>query len=277
MLVMKTSLGGCWSLVLGLSSLLLAGGCASAPNVKLFEWERGIGVESLDQPGMSIYLWFYEWNMFEAVQSGQYTHADFAQFSHHIDGKGRRAEIRGADMALKFVAVRDGAEMRLRITNRSDHDWPELAGIIPCFNPGRAELLNPLFANRNTWFVGPEGLVRQDQREIHFNTDLRGRVEARSDHGQFAWSRKWPTSPINATAGLLLRESSDGKWTAGIAWERFLSAQGHNPWECMHLCVLVGPLKKGETRTVRGRIYLFEGTRDDCLARYRRDFAKSGR
>jgi hypothetical protein len=268
---------GSWRAWSPLSVLLLAGGCISpAANVRLFEWERGIGVESLDQPGMSMYLWFYEWNMFDAVQSGQHTHADFAQFSHHVDTGGKRAEIRGVDTSLKIVAAGDGAEMRLRITNRSDHDWPETAGIIPCFNPGPTESRNPLFANRNTWFVGPDGLARQDQREIHFNADLRGRVNACSDHGQFVWSKKWPTSPVNAAAGLLLRESSDGKWTAGIAWERFLSAQGHNPWECMHLCVLVGPLKKGESRTIRGRIYLFQGTRDDCLARYRRDFGGGG-
>jgi hypothetical protein len=279
MQVVKRSFRGYGALALGLSTLLSAAGCSwPAPNVRLFEWERGIGVESLEQPGMSMYLWFYEWNMFEAVQSGQHTHADFAQFTHHVDAAGRRAEIRGANMTLKFTAVRDGADMRLRVTNRSDHDWPDLAGIIPCFNPGPTASRNPAFANENTWFVGPDGLARQDKREIHFNADLRSRVDACSGQGSFAWSRKWPTSPVNSTAGLLLRESTDGQWATGIAWERFLSAQGHNPWKCMHLCVLVGPLKKGQTRTVHGRIYLFKGTRDDCLQRYRGEFGrKEGR
>jgi len=269
----KTSSRGWWCLLFPLSVLLLAGGCSwPAPNVKLFEWERGIGVESLEQPGMAVYLWFYEWNMFDAIQTGQHTHADFAHFSHHVDAAGRRAEIRGADMSLEFAAVRDGADMRLTVTNRSDHDWPELAGIIPCFNPGPPASRNPAFSNEKTWFVGPDGLARQDKREIHFNADLRGRVDACSDRGRFVWSQKWPTSPVNATAGLLLRESTDGQWVTGIAWERFLSAQGHNPWECMHLCVLVGPLKKGQTRTVYGRIHLFKGDREECLRRYRGDF-----
>lgn len=71
---------------------------------------------------------------------------------------------------------------------------------------------------------------------------------------------------------MLLWASGDGQWVAGIAWERSLSTQGHNPWECMHLCVLLGPLEEGETGAVPGRIYLFEGGRDECLKRYRCDF-----
>jgi hypothetical protein len=40
----------------------------------------------------------------------------------------------------------------------------------------------------------------------------------------------------------------------------------------MHACVRVGPLAPGESKTIRGRLYLFRGTKDDCVARYQRDF-----
>ena len=59
---------------------------------------------------------------------------------------------------------------------------------------------------------------------------------------------------------------------AGIAWKDFLSAQGHNPRKCMHLSVRVGPLARGESKTVRGRVYLFPGTARDCLAHFEEDF-----
>ena len=250
--------------------LAWATGCAStAPNVRLFEWERGIGVEALGQPGMAMYLWFYEWNMFDAVKAGQHTPGGIAQFTHRVRADGREAELRSDDMVLKAVRVRDGAELQLTVTNRSDHDWPELAGIIPCFNPGPPERRNPQFTNTNTYFVGPDGLVRQEHREIHFNAELREQIDQVSDTGTFVFSDKWPTSPVNAAAGLLLRESSDGHWVTGIAWERFLSAQAHNPWACMHLSIHLGPLSKGQTRTVRGKIYLFKGDRQDCFRRYR--------
>lgn len=254
--------------------LASAGGCDSQiPNIQLSEWERGIRFESTEQPGMAMYLWFYEWNMFKAVQAEEYTHNDFNRFIRHVSPDGKTARISSDDMVLKVTVVRDGADLDLTVTNRSDHDWPEVAGIIPCFNPGPPESRNPQFTNTSTYFIGPDGPTRQIQREIHFNADLLDLIEARSDHGTFPFSRKWPTSEINATAGLLLRESDDGHWVTGIAWEQFLSAQGHNPWACMHLCVRVGPLKPGQTRTIRGKVYLFKGDRRDCLARYRQDFA----
>ena len=134
--------------------------------------------------------------------------------------------------------------------------------------------LNPQFDNEKTWFLGKSGLERQIKREIHFDSALRPQLDKLSPDGKFAFSSKWPTSPRNAHGGLLLRESTDGQWVAGIAWDRFLSAQGHNPWRCMHLCVRVGPLKPQESRTIRGRIYLFQGTKEDLLAKYRKDFKK---
>lgn len=243
-----------------------------AANIRLSDWERGVKFESTDDPSMAMYVWFYEWNLFEAVQPGEHTHNEFQRFTHTFNADGSKAEIRADDIVLTAVSVRDGADLQLTVTNRSDHDWPDVAGIIPCFNPGPPETRNPQFTNTKTYFVGPDGLARQDKREIHFNADLLQDIEARSDHGVFVFSGKWPTSPINATDGLLLRESEDGQWVAGIAWERYLSAQGHNPWDCMHLGVRVGPLKRGDTRTIRGKVYLSKGDRDDCLRRYRADF-----
>src|SRR4051812_23280091 len=36
-------------------------------------WETGLAVESRDQQGMAVFLWFYEWNMFDAVKKGEHT------------------------------------------------------------------------------------------------------------------------------------------------------------------------------------------------------------
>ena len=83
---------------------------------------------------------------------------------------------------------------------------------------------------------------------------------------------KWPMSAENAAAGIIIRESEDNQWVSAIAWEDFLSAQGHNPWSCMHLCVRVGPLAIGESKTIRGRMHLFPGNKEDCLARFRKEF-----
>ncbi|HIG17571.1 MAG TPA: hypothetical protein EYQ31_09960 [Candidatus Handelsmanbacteria bacterium] len=58
-----------------------------------------------------------------------------------------------------------------------------------------------------------------------------------------------------------------------IAWDRFLSVQAHNPWLCMHQSIHIGPLRRGETRTVRGRIYILKTTPEQVVERYRKDFA----
>lgn len=239
--------------------------------LRLFEWERGIGFESPVEKQMRVYVWFYEWHMFEARRPGQHTGGSY-DWPKRVSSAGDRATTGPEDLRLRAEAAPDGAVLTLQVTNRSGHDWPELAAVIPCFNPGPEETRNPQFANTNTYFYGPQGLKRQLKREIHFNQALRASLDGISPEGEFAFSHKWPTSEANAAGGIIIRESTDGKWVTGIAWEDFLSVQGHNPWECMHLSVRVGPLKRGQQKTIRGKVYLFQGTKEDCLNRYLADF-----
>lgn len=248
------------------------------PNTRLSEWSRGVSVDSVARPDMRMYLWFYEWNMFGAVRPEQHSRGVWEN-EVRIDADHRHARVASGNpgVSLQVQTLRDGAELLLAVTNRTEHDWPELAAMIACFNPGPAETRNRQFANEKTWFLGAEGLqplARNAPREIHYNHSLRAKIEQQADdQGRYAWSEKWPESKRDAAGGLIVRESNDRRWVTGIAWERFLSAQGHNPWECMHLSVRVGPLARGETRRVRGRIYLLPGDKEDLLERYRRDFA----
>jgi hypothetical protein len=253
--------------------------------MKLTNWERGVKVESrVDKTGFA-YLWFYEWHLFDAVKKGEHTWNDSIHQIIVDDAKGTSAQAKSKWLEMKVKATNDGANMFLRISNRTDYDWPEIAAIIPCFNPGNPENpseQNPAFfdqTHEHTYFVGKDGLELIKgvvaPREIHFNHMFREKIMSRKkerDDGTFVFTSKWPTSGRDAYAGLLLRESNDKRWLMGIAWESFISVQGHNPWKCMHLSVRVGPLKKGETKTIRGKIYLFEGSKEDCFEKYRRDF-----
>jgi len=163
--------------------------------------------------------------------------------------------------------TQDAADVLLNITNTSGHE-----DIVK---------VNPLFLDEehdDTYFLGENGLELikgEASREIHFNQDMLPAImdwEKESEDGKFVFSFKWPTSERNAQAGLLIRESDDKKLVMGIAWDSYISAQGHNPWHCMHLSVRVGPLRQGESKTIRGKIYLFEGTKEDCLNKYTKDF-----
>jgi hypothetical protein len=260
---------------------------AAQSTPKLIEWERGVALEAPGQAGMAMYLWFYEWNMFGAVAPGQHTAGSY-RFPRKFDPGGARAEIDADFMHLRMHAVPGGADLSLKVTNTTDHDWPELAGVIPCWSPGSArdakslganaffhDPVNPQFADserKRTFFLSGEALAPMTSRDIHFNRELRDLIAREGGSAGFVFSNKWPTSKANAAAGLIVRESADGLWVTGVAWRDFLSVQAHNPWNCMHACVRVGPLKRTESRTVRGKLYLFRGGRDDCLKRFLRDF-----
>ena len=240
---------------------------------QLSEWERGVSVDSKGQPDMRVYLWFYEWHMFGAIKPGQHTGGTWNnQVNVRNDRLAASIQSETPGLSVAMSAVADGAELKLHVTNKTDREWPQLASMIACFNPGPRETRNRQFANTNSWFLSADGLrplAIKAPREIHYNTALRKVINVQADDGRFDWTFKWPASDVDAIDGLIIRESTDREWVTGIAWNRFLSAQGHNPWECMHLSAHVGPLEPGQTRNVMGRIWLFRGNRDDLLSRYR--------
>ena len=251
--------------------------------MKLTKWERGIKVESRrDKMGFA-YFWFYEWHLFDAVTKGEHTQGSHS-WKWTVDADGRLAQMNSRWLKMRIKATENGAKMVLEIENTTDYDWPDIAAIIPRFNPGNPrnkEQQNPIFLDGNhehSYFLGRNGLELikgKYPREIHFNHRFRKKImnwKKEREDGNFVFSNKWPTSERDAYAGLMVRESKDKKRVMGIAWESFISAQGHNPWKCMHLSICVGPLKQGEKKTIRGRIYLFEGLKEDCLRYFKRDF-----
>jgi hypothetical protein len=261
--------------------LFLAGIAFAAGPPRLVEWERGVAVEPRDDPGMKMYLWFYEWNMFEAMAPGPHTHGTY-KLDRRIDIRTNEARIVSPAIDFRMKPADDGAEMLLTVKNVTGYEWPTIAAIIPCWSPGQVpgtDPNNPLpktvaFADREhdkTEFLSGKGLALLASRAIHFNRDLRAAADRVSNQGTHAFSYKWPTSDEDARAGILVRRSVDGSWVTGVGWEDYLSVQGHNPWSCMHVAVRVGPLKPNASKTVRGRVYLFRGTSEDCWRRLKRD------
>jgi len=251
--------------------------------LELSRWERGIRVASRSDAALFAYLWFYEWHLFDAVARGEHTAGSW-NWDWDVDESGSVAVMDGDWLRLRADATDDGAALSLTLANTSDHDWPSIAAIIPCLNPGHPERpmeRNSLFldeAHTLTYFLGENGLdsiAGAFPREIHFDHARQADIaswEKEDESGAFVFGGKWPTSERDAYAGIMIRESCDGRYVMGIAWESFLSAQGHNPWNCMHLSVRVGPLARGESRTIRGRLYLMEGSKETCLQAFERDF-----
>jgi hypothetical protein len=261
-------------------------------------------------PERYYYFWFYEHTMFDALEKGTcifHGHKPTQIMTSENDSRAGITLIDDASIRLGCESVEDGVNLTLTVSNDTDQTWPELSAIMPCLTPGSPDPRNPepkinrLFRDMErirTWYLGPEGLKRlTDVRsDLHFNHDLRPQVDQvlqETGKGQDQFPTRgfptgdpeewpvsadesseayWPISGDNAHAGLILRESDDGDWIAGIAWDDYLSVSGHYPLRCMHLSARVGPLAPGQTKVIRGKIYLFRGTREEGLSKFRKDF-----
>lgn len=250
-------------------------------DIELSKWERGIALRPRGREDRQLYLWFYEWHMFHAFERGLHTHAPGPLdqvFDQAVSSDKTRASVDGPGVTLESTVTDDGADLALTVENETDYDWPDLAAIVPCFNPGRTddeEVASASFADgshRHTYYYGSSGLERLKDREIHFMAPYREAIDDREPQDGFPWKDKWPTAERDAVAPLIVRAAEDGDWAGGIAWEDSISAQGHNPWNCMHLSVKVGPLPAGVSQTIEGKLYLIQDDADAVRERYERDF-----
>ncbi len=81
----------------------------------------------------------------------------------------------------------------------------------------------------------------------------------------------------SAASHVVRRQRPGARWdriTAG--WERTLLVSNRHPADCVHAWVDVGPLAAGQSRIVRGKVYFFQGSKEDLLEHWRRDFAEEG-
>jgi hypothetical protein len=61
-------------------------------------------------------------------------------------------------------------------------------------------------------------------------------------------------------------------WSAGMYWQRAAAISNRHPADCLHVHVDCGPLEAGETRTVMGKFYWIEGTKEDLLDIWQQEF-----
>jgi hypothetical protein len=64
--------------------------------------------------------------------------------------------------------------------------------------------------------------------------------------------------------------------TCGMYWERTAYLSNRHPADCVHAWVDFGPLEAGQSRTIQGVVYFIEGSKDDLLKCWQRDFTYPG-
>ncbi len=82
-----------------------------------------------------------------------------------------------------------------------------------------------------------------------------------------------PLSSIVPSHGLIGCFSADGRWIVASAWQPYQELfQG--VITCVHSDFRIGGLEPGETKKIRGKIYVARDDGDTLLRRYERDFAE---
>ena len=85
-----------------------------------------------------------------------------------------------------------------------------------------------------------------------------------------------PLSPLVPSNGLIGCVSADRSEILATAWEPYQELfQG--VIVCLHSDFRIGGLEPGQTKRIRGKIYLIDNDMDELLRRYRRDFPEHGR
>jgi len=81
-----------------------------------------------------------------------------------------------------------------------------------------------------------------------------------------------PQKPVDL--GLTTRTNVEGTWISGLFWENTSHITDHHPADCLHAIVNIGNIPPHSKRVIRGKIYWFEGTKDDLLKKWREDFTQ---
>ncbi len=82
-----------------------------------------------------------------------------------------------------------------------------------------------------------------------------------------------PLSPLVPSNGIIGCFSGDEKWIFAVAFEPYQELfQGVA--RCLHSDFRIGGLKPGETKEIKGKIYIIPNNVPDLLSRYTRDFSE---
>jgi hypothetical protein len=157
-------------------------------------------------------------------------------------------------------------EYRLNFTNTGEEKWGRGSSSLICLISGGVPAFHDYEGHRTFVHECGKGFVDIDA--------IQGGVWA--EHRM--WGGKVPALAGDrpAVERFMVKVSRDGEFVLGIATDDAtgVSCNHQLRMSCIHSNPLWGPLSPGESKNVRGKIYLFRGTREDVLDRYDQDFGR---
>ena len=182
----------------------------------------------------------------------------------------------GVVVTHKITAKSDEIDFRLSAHNPTDTE-SEAHWAQPCIRVGEFTGLGDPKNTRTYEYLKKSFVFLDGKLELMPTKDWA--TEARYIPGQ-VWRAPGvpgkdvnprPLNPHVPSNGLIGCFGADNKWILATAWEPY-----HELFQgvitCLHSDFRIGGLKPGETKAIRGKIYIVKNDVDELLKRYARDF-----
>jgi YD repeat-containing protein len=183
-----------------------------------------------------------------------------------------------AHWELEMTAVPDGAILKLTVTNTGTEPWKDICAAISCFSPR--------YPNGSTNYARPIGQERgrspfadRDNRDHTYALNKKGELQLLTPMGAaFAspaveaavkadanwlstwWNESYPPAKWYPSTGLLIRYDQTSGWVMALYWDDWVHLKTHDLFDCLHVDPRFGALKPGESKTLHGRLYLYQGS-----------------
>ena len=250
---------------------------AAAPALTI-SWSKNIlAIEHPGIPGNRIEIWYIE-----AYCRPGSTDRDWHETTIGHETSLLAASEDGKRLELR-CALKDGVIVTHRITASDDDVEFQLTAHNPTAQASQVHWAQPCIR------VAPFVQLTKDEYIRNCFVFLDGRLErmptrdwatqARYTPGQ-VWGAPGvdrrdlnprPLNPRTPTNGLIGCLSGDGKWLLATAWEPYQELfQG--VIGCIHSDFRIGGLQPGQTKSVRGKIYILPADVPGLLKRYEADF-----
>jgi hypothetical protein len=238
-------------------------------------------VRGRDLPGGALRIWYLEAFCRPGSTDRDWKETVIPHKTRQVEAgpDGRRLRLRstledGVIVDHDIRAGRDEVDFRVTASNPTDRasqaHWAQ-----PCI---RVDAFTGVEPARNSEAYLPKSFLFVDGRLTRMPTRPWA-TEARYTPGQ-VWRPEHvdpadlnprPLSSIIPSNGLIGCYSADGKRILATAWEPYQELfQGIIV--CLHSDFRIGGLKPGETKTIRGKLYLTGADVDALLKRYEADF-----
>ena len=263
---------------LSLFLLLTAGSGHAADNLRIAWTNNMLSISGSHVPGGSVEIWYLEafcrsgstkrdWNKTTIPHKTELTDAD---------RNGQRLKLRtrvepSVEIAHDIKAGSDEIDFRLELKN-SGREAVDVQWFQPCMRVGRFTGLQQSNYITKSFIFTESGLAMLDKTRRTEEAIYRGGqvyVPSGIDLNDVNPRPISPDKPVNGLIGCI---SSDDKYLLAMAWDQTQELfQG--VIVCLHNDPRIGGLKPGETKSLRGKVYLLKNDPAVLLQRYNRDFS----